>query len=72
MKIEISIDTAEDITKQVLMQLIRDIHSDMPLMEVGDIIEMSRVVDGALSTLKYLCTEEEYLGIYFGALEKSS
>lgn len=72
MKIEVSIDTAKDITKQVLIELIREIHSDMPLMEICDIIEMSRVVDGALSTLKYLCTEKEYLDIYFGALEKSS
>lgn len=61
MKIEISVDVAEDITKRTLFEMARDIYSDMPMMEeLEDIIQMSRIAEAALTTLKYICTELEY------------
>ena len=61
MKIEISVDTAEQVTKTTLFLMAREIYSDMPMMEeLEDIIQLSRVAEAALTTLKYMCTELEY------------
>lgn len=59
MKIEISRDTAGQITIETLVTLSKAINREMPEMELEDIIAMSRVVGGIMEVLRYMCPDEQ-------------
>ena len=59
MKIEISSDTAGQITIETLVTLFKAIDREMPEMELEDIIAMSRVAESIIGVLRYMCTDEQ-------------
>ena len=59
MKVEISYDTADQITVENLVDMLETIQADFVNMDLEDIIAMSRVAESIMGVLRYMRTDEQ-------------